>query len=122
MAKKKKKNRRAARVVTGEVVEVRTPGKRKRSVKRPRKKTTRKKKESKDVTALITKGADVGELVAAKAKDRDDLTAWFNVYMSVEIEPGSNTYRAKLGDIQWFLRFFYETTSGYECDQWTRSL
>ncbi len=48
--------------------------------------------------------------------------ARFNVYMSVEVEPGSNTYRAKIGDIQWFLRFFYETTSGYECDQWTRSL
>ena len=122
MAKRKKKTRRASSVVVGEVVEVRSPGKRKRPVKRPPKKKAKVKKESKDVTALITKGADVGELVAAKAKDRDDLTAWFNVYMSVEIEPGSNTYRAKLGDIQWFLRFFYETTSGYECDQWTRSL
>ena len=73
-----------------------------------------------DVTALITQGTDVASLVASNA--RDDLTAWLNVYLAVEIEPGSNTYRAKLGDIQWFLRFFYESTSGYECDQWTRSL
>ena len=72
------------------------------------------------MTALITQGADVGQLV--QAKERDDLTAWLNVYLAVEVEPGSNTHRAKLGDIQWFLKFFYESTSGYECDQWTRSL
>ena len=35
MAKRKKETRRASSVVVGEVVEVRTPGKRKRSVKRP---------------------------------------------------------------------------------------
>ena len=54
-----------------------------------RKKTGTKKKENKDVTAIITAGADVGQLV--QLKDRDDLTAWFNVYMSVEVEPGLNT-------------------------------
>ena len=72
------------------------------------------------MTALITAGASVETVVPAAR--RDDLTAWFNLYMSIEVEPGSNTYRAKLGDLKWFLRFFFESTSGYECDQWTRSL
>ena len=96
------------------MVEVRTPG-----AKKPKPKKAAKKKESK-VAELITVGADVGKLI--KTTDRDDLTAWFNVYMAVEVEEGSNTYRAKLGDMEWFLRFFYESTSGYDCDQWTRSL
>jgi len=86
----------------------------------PKRKKPTQQKETRDVTALITQGADVGELI--QSNDRDNLAAWFNVYMAVEVEPGSNTHRAKLGDIEWFLRFFFESTSGYDCDQWTRSL
>lgn len=72
------------------------------------------------MTALITAGANV-EAVVPTAR-RDDLTAWLNLYMAIEVEPGSNTYRAKLGDIKCLLRFYFESTNGYECDQWTRSL
>lgn len=73
-----------------------------------------------DVTALITQGAEVSEVVPASR--RDDLTAWFNLYMATEVEPDSNTFRAKVGDIRWFLTYFQETTGGFDCDQWTRSV
>ena len=112
---KKKQTKKRTKATGAKVVTVRKPGKKKTA---KRKATT--KTEGTDVTALITAGADIGKLV--QSKERDDLAAWLNVYMAVEVEPGSNTYRAKLGDIQWFLRFFFESTSGYECDQWTRSL
>ena len=78
----------------------------------------RKSKEVADVTAVITQGADVGKLL--RGDDRDDLTKWFNVYLAVEVEPGSHTHRAKVGDIQWFLRFFFHDAGGYHCDDWTR--
>ncbi len=68
------------------------------------------------MTALITKGADVTKLVG---RDRDDLTKWMNLYLAVEVEPGSNTHRAKVGDIEWFLRFFFVDAGGYHLDDWT---
>ena len=70
-----------------------------------------------DVTALITAGADVGKLVGS---DADDLTKWFNLYLTLEESPGSLTHKAKVGDIQWFLRFFHEDAGGYHCDDWTK--
>lgn len=82
--------------------------------------TTDSNQEGDNVTALITVGADIGALVGST--NRDNLASWMNVYMAVEVEPASNTYRAKLGDIEWFLRFFFEQTGGYDCDAWTRSL
>ena len=118
MAKKKAKKRPAATVVTGEVAEVKDP--RRKAAKAKKRKTTTKRKEPADVTGLITAGANV-EAVVPTAR-RDDLTAWLNLYMAIEVEPGSNTYRAKLGDIKCLLRFYFESTNGYECDQWTRSL
>ena len=69
------------------------------------------------MTALITQGADVSKLVG---RDREDLTKWFNLYLAVEEDPGSNTHRAKVGDIQWFLKFFFEDAGGYHCDEWTK--
>jgi integrase/recombinase XerD len=77
-------------------------------------------KEGENVTELIIQEAEPGSVVPASS--RDDLTAWLNVYMATEVEPDSNTYRAKLGDLKWFLAYFHETTGGYECDQWTRSV
>jgi integrase/recombinase XerD len=118
MAKRKAKRRPAKTVVTGEVAEVRDP--RRKAAKAKKCKTTTKRKEPRDVTALITAGANVETVVPTSR--RDDLTAWLNLYLAIEVEPGSNTYRAKLGDIKWFLRFYFESTSGYECDQWTRGL
>ncbi len=118
MAKKKttkKKRKTAARAVAASTAEVRKP----RATKK-KKKTAKKKQPSKkerDVTALITKGADVAKIVG---RDRDDLTKWFNLYLACEEDSGSHTYRAKVGDIQWFLRFFYEETEGYYCDDWTK--
>ena len=116
MAKKKRTTKRP-RTIKPKPVEIRIPGKKKPTKK---KKPAKQNKESTDVTALITQGANVGKLI--QSKDRDNLAQWFNVYMAVEVEPGSNTHRAKLGDIEWFLRFFFESTSGYDCDQWTKSL
>ena len=85
---------------------------------KPSRKTTKTRpKEKQDVTALITAGVDVGQLVG---RDRDDLTKWFNLYLAVEENPQSHTHRAKVGDIQWFLRFFHEASGGYHCDDWTR--
>ncbi len=84
------------------------------------KRTTRKKRlpnKEGDVAALITKGANVARLVGA---DRDDLTKWFNLYLACEEEPGSHTHRAKVSDIQWFLRFFVADAAGYHCDDWTK--
>lgn len=81
------------------------------------KKRARAPTKAEDVTDLITAGADVGSLVGS---DRDDLTKWLNVYLSVEEDPGSHTHRAKVGDIQWFLRFFHEDSGGYHCDDWTK--
>jgi len=69
------------------------------------------------VTALITAGADVSKLIG---RDRDDLTKWFNVYLAVEEEAESHTHRAKVGDIQWFLKFFQYDAGGYHCDDWTK--
>jgi integrase/recombinase XerD len=115
---KKSRTRRAAKVPAGKVAKVKEPARRTAAGKK--RKATTKRKEPRDVTALITAGASVESVVPATR--RDDLTAWFNLYMSLEVEPGSNTYRAKLGDLKWFLGYFYETTGGYECDQWTRSL
>ncbi len=118
MAKKKttkKKRKTAARAVTASTAEVRKP----RATKK-KKKTTKKKRPSKkerDVTALITRGADVAKLVG---RDRDDLTKWFNLYLACEEDPGSHTHRAKVGDIQWFLRFFFADAGGYHCDDWTK--
>ena len=109
---KKSPTKRAAKVPAGKVAKVKEPAR--RAAARKKRKATTKRKEPRDVTALITAGASVESVVPATR--RDDLTAWFNLYMSLEVEPGSNTYRAKLGDIEWFLRFFYESTSGYECD------
>ena len=82
-----------------------------------RKKKTTPNKEVNDVTALITQGADVAKLVTGTG--HDDLTKWFNLYLGVEVESGSNTHRAKVLDIQWFLRFFFEDAGGYHCDDWT---
>ena len=83
-------------------------------------KATRIKKEGKDVTALITAGADVGQLI--RRADRDELTSWFNAYLAVEVEPGSNTHKAKLQDIGRFLDFFHEVHQSYHCDKWTRAI
>ena len=80
---------------------------------KPRKAKT-KKQEAQDVTALITQGAKVEALV--KSSSRDELPGWFNVYLAVEEEPGSHTHRAKVGDIQWFLKFFQYDSGGYHCD------
>lgn len=53
-------------------------------------------------------------------RDRNDLTKWFNVYLACEENPGSHTHRAKVGDIKWFLKFFYPDSGGYYCDDWTK--
>jgi integrase len=86
---------------------------------KPRKAKT-KKQEAKDVTALITVGADVGKLI--KSNDRDELPPWFNAYLAVEVEPDSHTHKAKLQDIGRFLNFFFEVHECYDCDKWTRGL
>ena len=82
-----------------------------------RKQANKRSNAAKNVTALITAGADVGKLVGS---DRDDLTKWFNLYLTVEEDPGSHTHRAKVRDIQWFLSFFNEDSGGYHCDDWTK--
>ena len=61
--------------------------------------------------------ADVAPLVG---DDRDDLSKWFNLYLTLEEDPGSNTRRAKVRDIEWFLRFFHHDAGGYHCDDWTK--
>jgi len=98
-------------------------GTRKKAARKPTGRTAppkaRKKKEE-NVTALITQGADVGQLVPHRK--RDDLTKWFNAYLAVEVDPDSNTFRAKVQDIQRFLRFFHDTTDAYRCDDWTRAV
>ena len=106
---KKSPTKRAAKVPAGKVAKVKEParraaaGKKRKATTKKKRKATTKRKEPRDVTALITAGASVESVVPATR--RDDLTAWFNLYMSLEVEPGSNTYRAKLGDLKWFLGY-----------------
>ena len=69
------------------------------------------------MTALITRGANVAKLVGS---DRDDLAKWFNLYLTCEEDSGSHTHRAKVTDIEWFLRFFFEDAATYHCDDWTK--
>ena len=123
--KKKRKTVSARRVPAPTTVTVRDPktprrkkAATKKTVSKSPKPTRTKRKEGKDVSALITQGADVAKLVG---RDRDDLTKWFNLYLACEEDPGSHTHRAKVGDIQWFLRFFHEDAAGYHCDDWTKS-
>ena len=62
-------------------------GRRKKAAKKPTGRTAppkaRKKKED-NVTALITQGADVAKIVG---RDREDLTKWFNLYLTCEEDP-----------------------------------
>ncbi len=54
---------------------------------------------------------------------RHSLTAWLEVYMTVEAAAGSpNTFRAKQRDLEAFLGYFTQTSGSDHPDQWTRSL
>ncbi len=119
MMPKKKTSKKTAKRLAGTAAATR--GKKTPVKAKPRKATTkRKKKEAKDVTALITVGADLGKLI--KSSDRDELPPWFNAYLAVEVEPDSHTHKAKLQDIARFLNFFFEIHKCYDCDKWTRGL
>ena len=72
------------------------------------------------IRSRITVGADVGKLVSSS--ERDELPAWFNAYLAVEVEPNSHTHKAKLQDIGRFLDFFCEVHQCYDCDKWTRGI
>jgi len=54
---------------------------------------------------------------------RDSLTAWLQLYMTVEAAAGSpNTFRAKKRDLEHFLGFFQQAVRSDHPDQWTRSI
>lgn len=75
----------------------------------------KKKKEVFDVIVFIIVGVDVFRFVGC---DKDDLMKWFNVYLGIEFFEGSYIYCVKVGDVEWFLKFFYQDFGGYYCDDW----
>ncbi len=57
------------------------------------------------------------------ANQRDDLAAWFNLYMGLEAGANAtNTVLAKKRDLTSFLDFFMLATGCTEADLWTRSV
>ena len=60
--------------------------------------------------------------IATSVEDPDSLTHWFTVYLKTNVDPDSNTFRAKRDDIQRFLSFFHGKHHCFDCDKWTRSI
>jgi len=53
---------------------------------------------------------------------RESLAAWFGLYLTVEVEPDSNTLQAKRRDLQAFLDFFQLVSRSNHPDHWTPSV
>jgi len=111
MAKKKR------RQTTGTVeAKVRVPG---RSKKAAKKKS--RTQASKPKTELVPMEATAGTLIPKKRQD--SLMAWFELYMGIEAgAPGTNTFKAKKGDLQKFVTYLQESSETDHPDQWTKSV
>ena len=55
-------------------------------------------------------------------RKRESLTAWFGLYVRIEVEGDTNTFQAKRRDLESFLNFFLKMTGADEPDQWTSSI
>lgn len=75
--------------------------------------------ESSAAASLHRKGSN-RQLVADA--EHDNLVAWLNAYLAVNVDASSTTFRAKQADIQRFVRFFEDKTGGHHCDSWTPSI
>jgi len=71
-----------------------------------------------DVTALVQSTPGI----AAVVDDPDSLLHWFGQYLKVNVDPESNTFKAKRDDLQRFLGFFHDKHKCFDCDKWTPSI
>jgi integrase/recombinase XerD len=66
---------------------------------------------------------DTSASILIPTSRRDSLTAWFELYMTIEAGPqDSNTFKAKKRDLQEFLDYLSTAAGTDNPDQWTRSL
>lgn len=71
-----------------------------------------------DLKSLVQSGSGIAEVL----DDPGNLAHWLSEYMKSEVDRDSNTWRAKLQDIERFLGFFFERHCCYDIDKWTPSI
>jgi integrase/recombinase XerD len=78
--------------------------------------TSRKAKDG----TIVTLATTAQELLPVN--QRENLAAWFGLYLTVEEIPDSNTFLAKKRDLQSFLDFFHHVSRSSNPDHWTPSV
>jgi integrase/recombinase XerD len=70
--------------------------------------------------SIVTLATTAQELLPVN--QRENLAAWFGLYLTVEERPESNTFQAKKRDLQAFLDYFRQVSLSNNPDHWTPSV
>ena len=90
----------------------------KNAAKKKTKKATPKPGKEADLQALVQSVSGLAEVL----EEPGNLAHWLSEYMKSEVDRDSNTWRAKLQDIERFLSFFFDKHRCYDVDKWTPSI